>query len=207
MVDVRTTYRGIVVAVGGPPHSGKSVFVAELYRQLLSRTGDRVFLQRACPDGEGMWSAEADPALVQKLRRKGTYSSDFVNHVIESIEAIARRKAILLVDLGGWRSEENGRVLGRATHCILLSSREDELPRWRRFAEGHGCKTLALFGSKLVTTRSGQSDRRFRSTLDLRSAPVRGSFVNLSRDGSSPLSYRLAVQEFADWLVAFAAER
>jgi CRISPR-associated protein Csx3 len=62
--DPRTGYHGAVIAVGGPPHSGKSVFLAELYRQLLQRQPSGVFLQRACPDGEGMWSNEADLGCV-----------------------------------------------------------------------------------------------------------------------------------------------
>ena len=74
--DVRGRYKGMVVAVGGPPHSGKSVFLAELYRQLLAKRPSGVFLQRACPDGEGMWSAETNPQLVAEIRRKGSFSGN-----------------------------------------------------------------------------------------------------------------------------------
>lgn len=69
------TKLGRAIAFVGPPHSGKSVFLAEMYRQLLAnpKIGDKAFLQRACPDGEGMWSAEADQELVKKIRRKGKF--------------------------------------------------------------------------------------------------------------------------------------
>ena len=54
LFDPRSAYQGRVIAIGGPPHSGKSVFLAELYRQLLQRQPTGVFLQRACPDGVGL---------------------------------------------------------------------------------------------------------------------------------------------------------
>ena len=37
----------------GPPHSGKSVFIANLIDKLPS---DGYTIIRACPDGEGTWS-------------------------------------------------------------------------------------------------------------------------------------------------------
>src|SRR3989338_3719348 len=93
-----SNYKGMVIAVGGPPHSGKSVFLAELYRQLLARRPAGVFLQRACPDGEGMWSAEADPAVVAEIRRKGNFDAGFMTFTLKSIEALGTRFPITLVD-------------------------------------------------------------------------------------------------------------
>jgi hypothetical protein len=43
---------GIKVIVGGPPHSGKSVFIEGL-KQVLPDSD--TFLFSACPDGEGAW--------------------------------------------------------------------------------------------------------------------------------------------------------
>src|SRR3990167_3520743 len=112
--DIRAKYKGMVVAVGGPPHSGKSVFLAELYRQLLARRPSGTFLQRACPDGEGMWSAESDPALVKEIRRKGSFSQAFMLFTLKSIENLGAGMPRVLIDLGGLRTAENAEILKRS---------------------------------------------------------------------------------------------
>lgn len=204
--DIRAKYKGMVVAVGGPPHSGKSVFLAELYRQLLARKPSGVFLQRACPDGEGMWSAESDPALVAEIRKKGSFSGEFMSFVLKGIENLGRAFPILLLDLGGRRTAENAEILRRSTHLIVLSSKEEEDEPWQKFAAAEGCATLAVFRSRLVKREDGVLDESVRSSLDLSSEPVRGELLNLDREaGSEP--YREAISRFADWLVAKAEGR
>src|SRR5512136_651193 len=61
------------VLVGGPPHSGKSVLAYALSRALRER-GVAHYLLRACPDGEGDWSQEAEQSLVRQIRIKGSYT-------------------------------------------------------------------------------------------------------------------------------------
>src|SRR3990167_3663142 len=112
--DVRSKYRGMTVAIGGPPHSVKTVFLAELYRQLLARRPSGAFLQRACPDGEGMWSAESDPALVAEIRRKGSFSQEFMLFTLKSIENLGAGMPRVLIDLGGLRTAENAEILKRS---------------------------------------------------------------------------------------------
>lgn len=199
--DIRRKYKGMTVAVGGPPHSGKSVFLAELYRQLLARRPSGVFLQRACPDGEGMWSAEADPALVAEIRRKGSFSQEFMLFVLRGIENLGRRFPILLLDLGGRRTAENAEILQRSTHLVILSSKEEEDEPWQEFAAAEGCKTLAIFRSRLIKGEDGTLDYSARSSLAISGESVRGLLLNLDREGPQE-PYREAISQFADWLIA-----
>jgi CRISPR-associated protein Csx3 len=197
----------MVVAVGGPPHSGKSVFLAELYRQLLERRPSGVFLQRACPDGEGMWSAESDPEKVAEIRRKGSFSPEFMLFTLKSIENLGRKFRLLLLDLGGRRTAENAEILRRSTHLIVLSSKEEEDESWQKFAAVEGCETLVVFRSRLVKGEDGALDLSVRSSLDLSGDPVRGELLNLDREVQQELgsvTFREAVGQFADWLIAEA---
>ncbi len=207
-------YKGMVIAVGGPPHSGKSVFLAELYRQLLTRRPADAFLQRACPDGEGMWSAESDPTLVKEIRRKGNFDAGFMTFTLKAIEALGTRFPITLVDLGGRRSAQNAEILARSTHIIVLSSKEDENKPWQEFAVAEGCETLAVFASELVKqASSGDLYLGVRSEVTTTSDVVGGTLRNLDRgkSGDSEVRlavirecYREAVSKFADWLIARA---
>ena len=204
--DVRGRYKGMVVAVGGPPHSGKSVFLAELYRQLLAKRPSGVFLQRACPDGEGMWSAETNPQLVAEIRRKGSFSGEFMAFTLKAIENLGRRFPILLLDLGGRRTAENAEILRRSTHVLILSSKPEENELWSQFAATEGCQTLAILASRLVKTADGSLDQEVRSSVDTSTEPVQGEMLNLDREaGNAP--YAEAIGQFADWLVAQAENR
>lgn len=201
MPDVRSKYKGMVVAIGGPPHSGKSVFLAELYRQLLAKRPSGVFLQRACPDGEGMWSAESDPDLVKEIRRKGSFSSEFMTFVKNSVPNLGKFFPIVLLDLGGRRTAENAEILQRSTHLVILSSKNEENEPWSQFAATEGCQTLAVLASRLVKTADGGLDQEVRSSVDTNAEPVQGDILNLDREaGSAP--YAEAIGQFADWLVA-----
>ncbi|MFA6131981.1 MAG: hypothetical protein WC702_02860 [Patescibacteria group bacterium] len=201
--DPRGSYKGIVVAIGGPPHSGKSVFLAELYRQLLARRPSGTFLQRACPDGEGMWSAESDPTLVAEIRRKGTFSSEFMGFTLKSVERLGRTMSIVLLDLGGRRTAENAEILRRSSHLLVLSSKDTECQPWCEFAEAEGCKPLAILGSRLVKGVDGSLDQTVRSWVDTSARPVHGEMLNLDRQTSSS-PYAEAIGQFADWLIAEA---
>ncbi len=206
MADIRSSYKGMVVAVGGPPHSGKSVFLAELYRQLLSRKPSGTFLQRACPDGEGMWSAESDPALVAEIRRKGKFNEEFVAFTLNAIENLGKNMPRVLLDLGGIRSAENAEILRRCTHCVILSSKESEDLAWVEFAEAEGCKPLAVLRSRLDKRSDGTLVEGHESKLDVTQTPVRGTLWNMDRDGPAE-PFRSAVSQFAEWLIEKAATR
>src|SRR3989344_1491697 len=207
-------YVGMVIAVGGPPHSGKSVFLAELYRQLLARRPADAFLQRACPDGEGMWSAESDPTVVRSIRRKGNFDAGFMAFTLKAIEALGTRFPITLVDLGGRRSAQNAEILARCSHQIILSSKKEEVSAWQEFAAAEGCETIAVFVSELVKLAGSEElDLGVRSEATTTSGVVGGTLRNLDRgrsgDSEARLAairecYREAVSQFADWLIARA---
>ena len=163
--DPRQPYHSRVIAVGGPPHSGKSVFLAELYRQLLQRQASGIFLQRACPDGEGMWSNEADPAIVQQIRKKFAFSEEFVTLTLQTIERLGRNPqlSLVLLDLGGKRTAENAEILRRSTHCILLSAQAEETANLADFC---GCRSLPDSGNLSVApNQTPRSDSRPRRSV------------------------------------------
>jgi len=202
--DARASYKGMVVAIGGPPHSGKSVFLAELYRQLLARRpAGFVFLQRACPDGEGMWSAESDPAIVAEIRRKGKFDAKFMNFLLPSISSLGRCFPLVLLDLGGVRSAENAEILHRSTHVLVLSSKDEQNEPWSQFAAAEGCQTLAVLASRLFELAPGVLDTTKRTPDQQWSGeiPLRRELWQLDRKGPPEL-YRDAVSQFADWQIA-----
>ncbi|MFA6215537.1 MAG: hypothetical protein WC768_03140 [Patescibacteria group bacterium] len=94
------------IAIGGPPHSGKTVLMG-LLRALLPR--DKFVVVEAAPDGEGItgWSFEGDPVLVKAVRRKGKFLEEFVNWVCDSVRNSTM--PLTLVDLGGMLLDEAGK--------------------------------------------------------------------------------------------------
>jgi CRISPR-associated protein Csx3 len=203
LTDPRASYQAAVIAVAGPPHSGKSVFLAELYRQLLQRQAAGIFLQRVCPDGEGMWSNEADAAIVQQVRRKFAFSEEFVTLTLKTIERLGRNPqlSLVLLDLGGKRTAENAEILQRSTHCIILSAEADEMVQWQEFATAEGCLILANFQSCLVKLPNQQLDLMARSAIQMSEPIPYGTMVNLSRDFGTDC-YEEAIGQFADWLLS-----
>lgn len=223
MAKIKNYKKGMVIAVGGPPHSGKSVFLAELYRQILARRPAGVFLQRACPDGEGMWADESDPAIVREIRRKGKFSDEFVNFTLKALEALGARFPIVLADLGGIRSAQNAEILARSTHLINLCGLQKQAEKnpWVEFAAEEGCGLLADFNSELVRLPSFEDydpdhlDLSVRSdvSVDSVAAVATAHFRNLDRGKPGDTEeqkalrrecYREAVSQFSDWLIARA---
>ncbi|MDO8523606.1 MAG: CRISPR-associated ring nuclease Crn3/Csx3, partial [bacterium] len=156
-------HRQLVVAVGGPPHSGKSVFLNELYQQLRSEMSSDVFLLRACPDGEGMWMYDCAPEVAQRVRAKGKFGEQFTDSVAGAIANLRKGFRIVLVDLGGKLLPPNDLVLAESTHQIVLSSDEGETKKWVQFGEQFGAETLAVLESELVRAADGQLDPSARS--------------------------------------------
>ncbi len=134
------------IAMGGPPHSGKTVFLYHLYSQSLARPeiNKQVFKQAACPDGEGMWSAEADQALVKQLRQKGKFTPRVMNFYFGSIDGLKKSKELVYVDLGGYMSLENVLILNDCTDSMILSGDAVKMAGWQRFCREHGEIVTAL---------------------------------------------------------------
>ncbi len=135
------------IIVCGPPHSGKSVFLANLMRLLPP---DSFYLAFAAPDGEWHWSNFGDQDLVAAVRQKGKFSENFVGSMVKAIAA--NEQPLVLVDTGGVRSEANERIFAVSDGCVILSSKPDEIVAWREFADAHGVAVLAELDSVLVGT-------------------------------------------------------
>ena len=106
------------VLIGGPPHSGKSVLVYSLTRALRDRAVAHYVL-RACPDGEGDWSNEAEQQHVRFLRYKGEFTPEFVEQMAAFLQ---RRHLPLLVDVGGKPTTDQEALFSYCTHAVLLIS-------------------------------------------------------------------------------------
>ena len=202
--DIRSQYCGQVIAVGGPPHSGKSVFLNALHQCLDKRMGDRVFLEPVCPDGEGKWAAEAEPDVVRRIRKKYEFSPEFLTQKLQAIGNFGRNTPLVLLDLGGRRSFENAQILERSTGLIILSSSEPELVLWRSFGEAEGCEVVLELASKLVMTKDERLDPLARSQVTLDAIPGTGTLVNLNRkykDECWSDCHQDAIDRLAVWLM------
>jgi CRISPR-associated protein Csx3 len=160
------------IAIGGPPHSGKSVLTYLLTQALRTQKVEHYVL-RACPDGEGDWSQEAPPATVQLLRYKGAFSAAFVDRICRDLE---RRHLPLLVDAGGKPTGDQERIFDFCTHAVLIAHDDAGLAAWRELAARHGLAVVA----ELYSARTGQDEI-------LATTPVlRGQIANLERHTATP---------------------
>lgn len=156
------------VVICGPPHSGKSVFVANL-RRFLPREG--LFLFRCAPDGEGTWSNKADQELVSKIRRKGKFDESFMSYVLNGLENC--RTPITLVDVGGIRSEQNEAIFAKCDAFVVLSSKDEEISEWQIFGERLGLNCLAVLRSRLTGSEVIE--------IVSEGAPISGTICGLER--------------------------
>lgn len=143
----------------GPPHSGKSVLIANLKRRLPDDS-QRVF--RACPDGENDLSNETG-LFEGETRTKGEFSEEFINRFCRAIDNNKDSK-IVLVDLGGKMSPENEEIMKHCDSFVVLASvaakPEEGMIAWQRFAnsivkdgtENEHLECLALLDSELEAT-------------------------------------------------------
>lgn len=127
---------GMVVAFLGPPHSGKSVLVQQLYERLRATMGaeefqKQCFVLRACPDGEGDWYSDIPIEFGKVLRYKNTFDDAFVETVCNNVLTTAKTKKILFVDCGGKIDKKNQQILNCCTHAILVSHSLSALAEWR----------------------------------------------------------------------------
>jgi len=186
-----------VIAIGGPPHSGKSVFVKTLFTQMSGGYPDAVYLTRACPDGEGNWFYEAEPELAARLRIKGSYTEEWIANSLDRIRALRRTKPLVFVDLGGKLAPDIYETLKLCDYIVILSASPEKSREWRRAAEDSKCPVLALFHSQLITTHDDALDTDARSEIDLNMDPIIGTMVNLDRD-TTDVCYIEAVSALAN---------
>lgn len=177
---------GIKVAVGGPPHSGKTVLMG-LLRALLPR--EKFAVVEAAPDGEGItgWSFEGDPELVRAVRRKGKFLAEFVDWVADSVRNSTM--PVTLVDLGGMLVDaagnftptgarltpQNERIVRECSHLIVIANPSYVEAGQVWISEGIrlGAQPLAILESVL----SGAEDEVFDGGF-----PLRARITGLERE-------------------------
>jgi len=141
------------VIVCGPPHSGKSVFLANLQRLLPVEHHMLIF---GAPDGEWHWSNKANQVLVRETRQKRSFSDEWCDGILNAIARAEQR--LVLVDTGGKRLSPNDRIFRECDAFIILSSSKEEIIEWRRFGEENGCECIAELDSALQGTDDVYSD-------------------------------------------------
>lgn len=135
--------KGIKIVIGGPPHSGKSVFIEALTQNLDK---DNTFSFSAAPDGEGPWLQRHynNPEVV-KFRQKGKFTPEFVADRKKKIRDW--EGPLMIIDVGGWTSEENARMIEGATHAIILAGDLSKVAEWRDFFEENNIEVIAKLHS------------------------------------------------------------
>jgi len=136
-----------VVALVGPPHSGKSVFLNALrvaIRKWKPELFQRdFFIVRACPDGEGDWFADISADEAMTFRYKGSFTDEFVNKICTQLNALKKQKSLLLVDCGGKIDKKNQAILNLCTHAIIVSSDPHAFAEWQGAAAASELKIMA----------------------------------------------------------------
>ncbi|VVM06817.1 hypothetical protein MAMC_01276 [Methylacidimicrobium cyclopophantes] len=159
--------RNRIVAVVGPPHSGKSVFLFWIQQALRSRSPEsfhrNLFVLRACPDGEGDWFFEAQEEG-KTLRYKNRWDAEFVDRIVEQIKSLSRSKTLLLVDCGGKIDRLNQAILNVCTDVLIVSRDAEAFAEWRGAARSSGLQTLA----EVESVREPESKVLSESPLRLR---------------------------------------
>lgn len=133
-VKTSQTNENLIVVVGGPPHSGKSVFVQALRNELRKKTPSKfnedVFIIRACPDGEGDWFGDIfDNERIIYLK-KCSFTDEFAQKTAEDIENVSKTKKIVIVDVGGKLDKKNNLIFSKTNFGIIVSSNIVETNRW-----------------------------------------------------------------------------
>jgi len=182
---------GKAIAVVGTPHSGKSVLLGELYKALRA-IGASFFIQRACPDGEGQWSAEAEQSLVQQIRKKGQFDGQFVAFQKLAIKSLKHNFDVVLVDLGGLPSDENREILSVCDGYIGLwrSDKTGKVTAWKKLLQSLLIAPVAEFESAM----KGDAWTKIDSNNTFY-----GRLVKLDRDGVPDATVEI-IKKFGEFL-------
>lgn len=129
----------------GPPHSGKSVLLANLQRLMPSDSFQRI---TANGDGEGAWSNNPNQEEVKRIRVKSHNTPEefaLWTRLINNAQ-----QDIVLVDIGGRLQEDKVPLFQASDQFVIVCSRDmlkeepDIVERWKTFGEDNGCKCIAI---------------------------------------------------------------
>ena len=132
------------IAFCGPPHSGKSVFIANLIENLPTDAHTTI---RGCPDGEGTWSNNKNQNETNIVRKKGKFTKSFIDDTCTAIDNQTNK--IVLVDVGGIISKENEQIFKHCDSFLILSSDEKKKQEWLEFGQKLGLKCIGCLDSSL----------------------------------------------------------
>ena len=158
----------IKVVICGSPHSGKTVFVTNLYKMLPQKY---TAIVRACPDGEGVFSNNQEQEQILLTKRKGKMSEEYIKCVKERIEN--ETAPIVLIDVGGLRSRENEEIMEKCNAAVILDKSEEDIEHWKRFCMKNNLDILAEIKSK-----RGQEEKSYISQFN---PHIKANISNLER--------------------------
>lgn len=160
-------HRFPAILIGGPPHTGKSVLARSL-KAALKQAGIPHYGFSAAPDGEGDWSQDAPPEVVQAQRRKGVFTPAWVERVRRDI---AQRPLPFLIDVGGRPEPWQKVIFDHCTHAILLVTDAESQASWQAMMDEYNIVVIAI----LISQPEGES------ILEADRPIVRGIITNLRR--------------------------
>jgi CRISPR-associated protein Csx3 len=161
------------VAFVGPPHSGKSVLLRAVYRDLQNRLPidqfqREVFLIRACPDNEGLYFSDIPADRIATLHYKSNWDEAFAAEICQNLENLGKTKRLLLADLGGKIDHYTQQILNRCTHAVIVSRDLAAVLEWRGALEASETALVAEVHSVPEETCETLS----REPLQLRLGPL-----------------------------------
>lgn len=160
--------KNVRIVFCGPPHSGKSVLLSTIYKNLPQ---SHTAIVRAAPDGEGMYSNNENQEQIQATRRKGNFSEERTNYNTNSIET--ETASIVLVDVGGKINEDKEKIFDTCNYSIILSNNPEDKKKWEEFSKKHNVLPIAILDSSL----EGKDEIYDSSNNDI----VTGKITNLQR--------------------------
>jgi CRISPR-associated protein Csx3 len=169
-----------VIAVVGPPHSGKTVFLDLLDRELRALLGlhayaQSVFFASAAPDGEGKWFHEIAPERATRLRQKRLFTDRFSELTAQGLITLGPKKRLVLVDCGGRIDRKQLSILQACSHALIVSRDAGASSEW------HGA--LSLVGVPVVAEVESTLDQ---CALVLKESPLRVRLGPLLRERTTP---------------------
>lgn len=177
--------KGIKIVIGGPPHSGKSVFIEALTQNLDK---DHTFSFSAAPDGEGPWlQRHYDDPEVVKFRQKGKFTPEFVADRKKKIRDW--EGPLMIIDVGGRTSEENAQMIEGATHAIILAGDLSKVTEWRNFFEENNIEVIAKLHSHY------QSNKDIQRPMEPEKSHIVSSVHHLER--GEPAADRETIKQVA----------
>ncbi len=166
------------IAIVGPPHSGKSVFLQNIKNILTEnpKYQDDFFIFRACPDGEGNWSGEIPDDIRNLIREKKVFDDEFPDITGKQIMELRNSKKLVLVDCGGIIDKKNQTIMNACNSAIIISSKPDDIPEWVGACKTSELDVLAIINSvweekselianNPLTFTIGKFDRNFANNV------------------------------------------